>query len=117
MVSFIDDQRREYGVEPICAVLPIAPSTYYAHKAAERDPELRSVRVKRDHGLMEEIRRVWTRVISCTVRWSVRLRCVNWTSRGRHAEKGKANGGGPGVRSLAAPCRRPLRSVSVGASW
>jgi transposase InsO family protein len=59
MVSFIDDHRREYGVEPICAVLPIAPSTYYAHKAAERDPELRSARVKRDVGLKDEICRVW----------------------------------------------------------
>ncbi len=59
MVAFIDDHRMEYGVEPICAVLPIAPSTYYAHKAAERDPERRSVRVKHDEGLKEEIRRVW----------------------------------------------------------
>ena len=38
MVAFIDDHRGEYGVEPICAVLPIAPSTYYAHKAREADP-------------------------------------------------------------------------------
>jgi putative transposase len=59
MVAFIDDHRKDYGVEPICAVLPIAPSTYYARKAAKRDPELRSVRVKRDEGLKEEIRRVW----------------------------------------------------------
>jgi putative transposase len=36
MVAFIDDHREEYGVEPICEVLPIAPSTYYAHKAAGR---------------------------------------------------------------------------------
>ena len=38
MVTFIDDHREEYGVEPICKVLPIAPSTYYAHKAQEADP-------------------------------------------------------------------------------
>jgi hypothetical protein len=31
MVSFIDEHRALYGVEPICAVLPIAPATYYAH--------------------------------------------------------------------------------------
>ena len=33
MVAFIDDHRAEYGVEPICRVLPIAPSTYYTHKS------------------------------------------------------------------------------------
>ena len=33
MVSFIDAHRAEYGVEPICAELPIAPSTYYEPKA------------------------------------------------------------------------------------
>ncbi len=27
MIGFIDDQRQAYGVEPICKVLPIAPST------------------------------------------------------------------------------------------
>ena len=32
MVKFIDENRAEYGVEPICAVLPIAPSTYYDNK-------------------------------------------------------------------------------------
>jgi putative transposase len=40
MTSFIDDHR-EYGVEPICAVLPIAPSTYYQHKARRRIPGVR----------------------------------------------------------------------------
>jgi hypothetical protein len=38
MVRFIEEHREEYGVEPICSVLPIAPSTYYAHKAQEADP-------------------------------------------------------------------------------
>jgi transposase InsO family protein len=47
-----------YGVEPICAVLPIAPATYYAHKACARDPELRSARAKRDEELRSRIRRV-----------------------------------------------------------
>ena len=28
MVAFIDEHRAAYGVEPICSVLPIAPSTY-----------------------------------------------------------------------------------------
>jgi len=59
MVAFIDDHRAEYGVEPICAVLPIAPSTYYAHKAREADPRLRPARAQRDEQLRVEIARVW----------------------------------------------------------
>ena len=59
MVRFIDEHRGEYGVEPICGVLPIAPSTYYSHKAEEADPTLRSARVQRDEQLGGEVRRVW----------------------------------------------------------
>ena len=59
MVAFIDDHKREYGVEPICEVLPIAPSTYYWHKSLEADPSRRSSRARRDVMLREEIRRVW----------------------------------------------------------
>ena len=59
MVSFIDEHREAYGVEPICSVLPIAPSTYYALKAKEADPSLRSARSIRDAELREAIERVW----------------------------------------------------------
>ena len=59
MVSFIDEHRDEYGVEPICTQLPIAPSTYYEHKAREMDPERLPPRVQRDRELSDEIRRVW----------------------------------------------------------
>jgi len=59
MVRFIDDHRAEYGVEPICKVLPIAPSTYYTHKACETNPTQRSARAQRDEKLRVEIRRVW----------------------------------------------------------
>lgn len=38
MIEFIDDHRESYGVEPICRILPIAPSTYYEHKAREIRP-------------------------------------------------------------------------------
>lgn len=60
MVRFIDEHRVKFGVEPICAVLPIAPSGYHEHKARERDPDRRSVRARRDERLCEDIRRVWT---------------------------------------------------------
>ena len=59
MVTFIDDHRDRYGVEPICDVVPIAPSTYYEHRAREGDPERLPARARRDQYLRDQIRRVW----------------------------------------------------------
>ena len=59
MVAFIDDHREEHGVEPICSVLPIAPSTYYEHRARADDPHRRPERQKRDEALRPQIQRVW----------------------------------------------------------
>jgi transposase InsO family protein len=59
MKAFIDDHRDAYGVEPICRVLPIAPSTYRAHAACAADPSRASARVRRDAALRLEIKRVW----------------------------------------------------------
>jgi putative transposase len=59
MVSFINDHRAKYGVEPICANLPIAPSTFYEHKAREADPNRLPDRAKRDLELSVDIQRVW----------------------------------------------------------
>jgi putative transposase len=59
MVAFIDGHRGQYGVEPICKVLPIAPSTYDLHKARAADPEKRPTRAKRDEHLRGEVKRVW----------------------------------------------------------
>ncbi len=59
MISFIDEHRGSYGVEPICEMLPIAPSTYYEHKARERDPERLPARTKRDGALRREVQRVF----------------------------------------------------------
>jgi len=56
---FIDDHRNDHGVEPICKVLPIAPSTYYAHAAVVRAPDLASNRAKRDAELRPEVQRVF----------------------------------------------------------
>ena len=58
MIAFIDDQRASYGVEPICRVLPIAPSTYHAHVAQRLDAAKLSLRARRDVLLMDEVRRV-----------------------------------------------------------
>lgn len=59
MVAFIDDHRAAYGVEPICAVVPIAPSTYYEQKARHADPRRLPARAQRDGRLRPEIQRVW----------------------------------------------------------
>jgi len=59
MVSFIDEHQVSHGVEPICRVLPIAPSTYYKQKAFLADPLRLSERARRDAVLRREIRRVW----------------------------------------------------------
>ncbi len=59
MIAFIDDHREVYGVEPICTVLPIAPSTYHDHPAKRADPEKLSARAKRDLALKPEIERVF----------------------------------------------------------
>jgi transposase InsO family protein len=59
MVGFIDRHREAYGVEPICEVLPIAPSTYYEQRGRQADPTRLPARAKRDEALRGEIDRVW----------------------------------------------------------
>ena len=59
MKAFIDDHRGVYGVEPICKVLPIAPSTYREHAARRVDPGRAPARERRDAGFRDDIRRVF----------------------------------------------------------
>src|SRR6185312_16005228 len=59
MISFVDAYRDKHGVEPICKVLAIAPSTYHAHVTRRARPEMAPVRVKRDTLLSAEIKRVF----------------------------------------------------------
>ena len=59
MIAFIDDHRADHGVEPICKVLPIAPSTYHAHVARRVDPGKLSARGRGDARLKVDIRRVF----------------------------------------------------------
>jgi putative transposase len=103
MMTFIDQHRDTYGVEPICAVLPIAPSTYFRRRAQQQDPATRSARARRDDDLRAAIRRVWnendqaygprkvwkqlrregTRVARCTVERLMRAMGLRGVSRGR----------------------------------
>ena len=59
MIAFIDDHREAYGVEPICRVLPIAPSTCHARLTIRRDPSRASARTRREAVPCAEITRVW----------------------------------------------------------
>ena len=60
MVAFIDAHRAEYGVEPICAELPIAPSTYYELKARQVELEVKQA--------IQDLRDIWNRLIDQTRR-------------------------------------------------
>mgnify|MGYP006324358427 FL=1 len=58
-VVFVDQHKEQYGVEPICRQIQIAPSSYYEHKVRERDPDRLPDRIKRDKELESDIQRVW----------------------------------------------------------
>jgi transposase InsO family protein len=60
MVAFVDQHRDAYGVESICRLLPIAPSTYFRRRAQHANPSQRSARAQRDEVLKAIIRRLWT---------------------------------------------------------
>ena len=59
MIQFIEDNKHLYGVELICRVLPIAPSTYYRAKDLEDNPEKRSQRSQYDDFYLSKIKRIW----------------------------------------------------------
>ena len=122
MIAFIDDHRVTYGVEPICKVLPIAPSTYHDHVAKRHDPSKLSARAKRDAALKVEVRRVFeenfrvygvrkvwrqlqregTGVARCTVTRLMRQMGLEGAIRGKPIRTT--------VRDKAAPC--PLDRVN-----
>ena len=59
MIAFLDDHRAVYGVEPICRVLPIAPSTYHEHVSRRADPSRLPDRARRDADLRGKISQVF----------------------------------------------------------
>jgi putative transposase len=111
MLAFIDAHRDQYGVESICKLLPIAPSTYYEHKARQRDPKRVPKRLQRDAELRGSIRRVWEQnfraygarkmwrqlqrehipVARCTVERLMRQEGLRGVVRGRRARTTIAN--------------------------
>jgi putative transposase len=122
MIAFIDENRALHGVEPICRVLPIAPSTYHAHAARRVDPGKLPARAQRDITLRTEIRRVYeenfrvygvrkvwrqllregTAVARCTVARLMRTMGLQGVVRGKRVRTTISN--------AAAPC--PLDRVN-----
>ena len=123
MVSFIDAHRAAYGVESICAQLPIAPSQYYEHKAREAKPERLPPRLRRDRALAQEIRRVYEenfRVYGARKVWrqlgregQVVARCtVERLMRDARAAGRRAWEASAGPRSRTTAPTRPLDRVN-----
>ena len=122
MIAFVDDHRASYGVEPICRLLPIAPSTYRAHATVRREPARASARARRDAELRPEIarvhaenfgvygvRKVWRQlhregvaVARCTVERLMRVMGLRGVVRGKTVKTT--------VQNPAAPC--PLDRVN-----
>ena len=59
MIKFITEHRSVCGIEPICRILQIAPSTYHLHLAKQNDPNKRSRWVRRDDVLKPDIQRIF----------------------------------------------------------
>ena len=74
IVSFVDDNRDEFGVEPVCRVLQVAPSTYYAAKRRSAAPSARAVR---DAVMMPVLLALWVanrKVYGAHKLWKAALR-------------------------------------------
>ena len=106
MIAFIDDHREVHGVEPICKVLPIAPSTYHDHVAKRADPAKLSARARRDIALKPEIARVFAENFEV---YGVRKVWRQMLARGLHrrALHGRAADAG------ASACRASIRGKPV----
>jgi transposase InsO family protein len=98
MIAYIDRNRHRYGVEPICQLLPIAPSTYYqarrrpASARAVRDAKLKAeiARVHAEHFGVYGARKVWRQlhregiaVARCTVERLMRELHLEGVRRGK----------------------------------
>src|SRR5215204_6624551 len=74
MVDYIDSHRDEFGVEPICKALQVAPSTYYAARRRRAKP---SARARRDAAMMGVLMALWVanrKVYGAHKLWKAALR-------------------------------------------
>ena len=136
MVSFIDAHRGMHGVEPICSVLPVAPSTSYSHLAKRADPARQSDRARRDDALRPEIlrvleenyrvygvRKVWRQlrregfdIARCSVGRLMKGLGIQGIIRGKPRRTTIQSQSPPSVRSAASAAPMPAVSVSKATS-
>jgi transposase InsO family protein len=134
MIAFIDDHRGAFGVEPICKVLPIAPSTYHAHAARRVDATRLPARARRDLSLKADIwrvhaanfgvygvRKVWRQlgregisVARCTVARLMRQMGLQGAVRGRQARTTVSN---PAAACPLDRVNRQFRAPRPNALW
>ena len=135
MKAFIDEHRDVHGVEPICRVMQVAPSTYWLHAARRAQPALRPARAQRDDVLVEHIERVWRdnmqvygarkvwrqlqregiTVARCTVERLMRRQGLRGVVRGKVVRTTVADTAVslPSDKGVAAVPRRPSQYVSI----
>ena len=128
MIQFIDDHKDEFGVEPVCRHLPVAPQTYYA--ARTREPSLQSVTdedlTKRIHEIHTsnygvygvrkvhaELCRKGRRVARCTVERLMKKEGLRGIRRAKGPGRRSRGRWWTGLRTWSnARSRRPLRTAS-----
>jgi putative transposase len=135
MIAFIDEHRAIHGVEPICRVLPIAPSTYHAHAARRADPTKLPARARRDATLKIEIgrvyeenfrvygvRKVWRQlrregiaVARCTVARLMRTMSLQGIVRGRTVRTTISNAAAPSPAEAEAAYYAQLEVTRIAA--
>ena len=137
MYAFIDAHKESYGVEPICRVLPIAPSGYYEHQARATDPARRPSRAQRDAQRREDVRRVWeanrrvygarkvwrqlrregTSVARCTVERLMRREGLQGVVRGRRVRTTTPGHGDPAAERPLDLVQRRFTATHPNQLW
>jgi len=134
MIAFIEVHRAEYGVEAICDMLPIAPSTYYHHQAIQRDPSKASLRAQSDAELCAKIKdsydasskrygavKVWYDLIAsgevvarCTVVRLMKEMFIQGVTRGKDPKTTKSN---PAVSCPEDKVNRAFKAPAPNILW
>jgi len=137
----VDAHRDEFGVEPICRVLDLAPSSYYAVKTRQRDPSARALRDRELLDLIRKLhaenfgvygaRKVWwqlrregVEVARCTVERLMRAEGLQGAIRGRKRRTTVPGGQAERPRDLvernfnaSAPNRLWVSDFTYVATW
>ena len=119
MIAFIDDHRQAYGVEPICKVLPIAPSTYHAHLArrarslpsARQGPPRRRSEGRDPARVRGELPRLWRAQDLAAI---AAERLLRRALHGRPVDAGHGHSGGDPGQAFADNDQRQGSPLSAG---